>query len=141
MNPRKLTTPTYSFSAQDLTKANDEWGCNCGPSALAAITGVSLDDVRPVIPEFEKRKYTSHAMMKAALATMGVPWKDVTKDNPEPLLHTPAEYGLCRIQWEGPWYGRFAYFRTHWIASMESKELVYVFDCNGGWRLFNGLGN
>jgi hypothetical protein len=30
------------FTAVDAERASDEWGCNCGPSALAAITGRSL---------------------------------------------------------------------------------------------------
>lgn len=32
------------FTAADLERAHAEWSCSCGPAALAAICGLTLDD-------------------------------------------------------------------------------------------------
>lgn len=135
MTPRKLTKPEYSFTESDARKAFDDWGCNCGPTALATMTGLSLDDVHPHIPDFDDLHYTNPTMMKAALAGIGVQWGDRKSDGSpiDQLPHLLTRYGLCRIQWEGPWYGRFAYRKTHWIGAMEYRGMPYVFDCNSGW--------
>ncbi len=143
MKPRRLESPTYSFNEKDAEKAYQEWGSNCGPGALAAITGLTLDDVHPHIQKFDERHYTSPAMMKGALASLGVKWSERIPRLPETgaadnseTAHLLASYGLVRIQWEGPWYGKFAYRKSHWIASMNwSGGNTFVFDINSGWML------
>jgi hypothetical protein len=152
MNPKKLIAPVYSYTEQDAQKAFKEWGANCGPGALAVMVGLTLDDVHPHIPKFDERRYTSPSMMKRALESLGVNWHERLPREGEALLrglprspetgapdnsphaHTLAEYGLVRIQWEGPWYGKFACRKSHWIGSMLwSGGNTFVFDINGGW--------
>lgn len=130
------------FTADDQQDAYETWGANCGPGALAGICGLTLDEVRPLIPGFESKGYTNPTMMFDALRrleqTRGIRW--------ERLHRVPAawpSYGLCRIQWEGPWTNpgvpaRVAYGHTHWVGSCaRSPEDIGVFDIN---CIANGTG-
>ncbi len=126
------------FSAEDADRAYDEWGCNCGPAAIAAILGLRLADVRPHIPDFESRRYTNPSMMNAALRSLGVTFRESGVDWPW--------WGLVRIQWEGPWTLpgvpiRARYRYTHWVGSAHRNGAVGVFDVNclnngSGWVAF-----
>jgi hypothetical protein len=136
--PSKLTAPTLPFSEEAFDAANAEWGCNCGPGALAVMLNLSLDDVRTAMfPNFERLRYTSPTMMKDALVNLGVSWRD--REPPFDKC-TMTRYGLCRIQWEGPWSGhganpKWAYRYTHWIGAADFPNAGYqIFDVNGGWR-------
>ena len=51
-------------------------------------------------------------------------------------------FGLCRVQWEGPWTApgvpiRVRYRHTHWVAVDTLDGEVWIFDvncmCVGGW--------
>jgi hypothetical protein len=131
-----ITAPR--FSMEDADWANDEWGSNCGPGAIAAIMGMTLDEMRPYMAAvgFEQKKYTSPAMMWDVLKAIGRPWRKVACDWPS--------YGLVRIQWEGPWTAegvpiRARYRHTHWVggARIDGKG-IGVFDINcinngSGW--------
>jgi hypothetical protein len=130
---------TLRFSHEDVMRANDEWGCNCGPSALAAIAGLSLDEVRPLMGDFERKRYTNPTLMRECLERTGVQFKWNTPELPS--------YGLCRVQWEGPWTRpgvpmRVRYRHTHWIGFQNRPDgstfgKSGVFDINamssGGW--------
>lgn len=125
---------TYPFSEAESSKAYDEWGANCGPNALAFALQCSLGEVRPLIPGFEEKRYTSPSMMAAALRSRGQRYKDVRPQNPQTMFH--ASVALVRIQWEGPWTQpganpRWAYRQTHWVTTW-TCEAPRVFDVNGG---------
>ena len=122
------------FSAVDAALAFDAWGCNCGPTALAAIAGFTLDEVRPHIPDFESKHYTNPTMMNAGLRALGVRFCKIGR-------RWPA-FGLIRVQWEGPWTepgvpiaARYRY--THWIGGCETGGSYGIFDVNA---LANGSG-
>lgn len=129
--------PDVRFTEADAERAFQEWGCNCGPGALAAIMNMTLDEVRPHIPGFASKRYTSPTMMYAALHNIGRPWIDVQRDELWP------SHGLVRIQFEGPWMkpgvpipARYRY--THWIGAQILVGQVGVFDINcinngNGW--------
>jgi len=133
-----------------MNRATDEWGCNCGPSALAFAARLSLDSVRPAIPDFDARRYTSPTMMKLALAHLSLPITNVRLTDGqngralEAVLALFGEaIGLIRIQWTGPWTAkgmnpRWAYRQSHWIAGWNRPRgnhfEALVFDCNGGIR-------
>lgn len=138
----------YSFGQQEAEAAYKDWGCNCGPAALAFALQVKLDAVRNSIPGFDKKRYTSPTMMAAALANLGraveiVPAKDVAPRGPVAVLFhkRPA---LVRVQWCGPWTmdganPKWAYRQTHWIAcwlDTQGPHAHLVFDVNGGIRSF-----
>lgn len=138
-------TDQQRFTEEEFQAANQEWGCNCGPSALACALAITLDDARRLLPDFEKRRYTSPAMMKDAL--VGRRWREITRRRNLPPAILPEPFPICglvRVQWTGPWTAaganpKWAYWHTHWIASfnLPPKEGgCYVFDCNGGMRTY-----
>jgi hypothetical protein len=133
---------TLRFTLEDAIRANDEWGANCGPTALAAVTGRTLDEIRPLTGDFERKHYTNPTLMFECLERTGVPfWR----------IKGPPTHGLIRVQWEGPWTDpgvplRVRYRHTHWIgiknplhASMldQVHRDARIFDVNamrsGGW--------
>jgi hypothetical protein len=135
------------FTAADAERASDEWGCNCGPSALAAITGRSLDEIRQIMGDFERKRYTNPTLMFDSLNRAGVKWWK---------LEGIPTFGLLRIQWEGPWTEpgvpmRVRYRHTHWVAIQQHERMgiqypgkispdAGIFDINamasGGWIAF-----
>ncbi|MGE4340334.1 MAG: hypothetical protein AB7E55_30950 [Pigmentiphaga sp.] len=124
------------FTAQDAEHAFDTWGSNCGPAALAAIAGLTLDEVRPHMGDFEAKHYTNPTLMWAAMKSAGLHWRTNRTPTAWP------KYGLCRVQWEGPWTApgvpiRVRYRHTHWVGAARVNGQVVVFDVNA---LGNGTG-
>jgi hypothetical protein len=124
------------FTPDDAQRAWEAWGCNCGPTALAAMTDRTLEEVRPHLQGFDAKRYMNPTMMFDALESLGVPFRRVGTEWPR--------YGLARIQWEGPWTepgvpmkARYRY--THWVAGWHAGPKGYgVFDVNAmatgsGW--------
>lgn len=133
---------TVRFTLEDANRASDEWGANCGPGALAAVTGRTLDEIRPLMGDFERKRYTNPTLMFECLKRTAVNWWAI------PSIPT---HGLIRVQWEGSWMDPGVpigarYRRTHWIGiqnPLHSSMLDQVhidagiFDINamssGGW--------
>jgi hypothetical protein len=132
-----VSKPVLKFTADDAVRASDEWGANCGPAALAAVLGKSIDDVRLMIPCFDVKHYTNPTMMIAALRASGRRFHRVPHDEYLPM------WGVLRIQWGGPWMRpevpeRARYGYTHWIAVSNCADgSEWAFDINcisvGGW--------
>lgn len=109
---------------------------NCGPGALAAILGLTLDEVRPHISGFEEKRYTDWKMMLAALSSLKADFR---------VLQPPRfpSYGLARIQWEGPWTAPGAHWaarlrHTHWVGvEIVEGAGIGIFDINA---INNGSG-
>lgn len=129
------------FSLDDAQRAADTWGANCGPGAIAGVLGYTLDELRPHLFDFERKRYTNPTLMWQILRGLGVPFRV------EVARAWPA-YGLARIQWEGPWTQPGVpigarYRRTHWVGSSLGRTMgdAKVFDinciCDGGWVSFN----
>jgi hypothetical protein len=123
------------FTPDDAQHAWEAWGCNCGPTALAVMMGMTLDEVRPHMQGFDAKHYTNPTMMFDALKSIGRRWWKIGTEWPA--------YGLARIQWEGPWTQpgvpmRVRYRYTHWVAGWYTAERGYgVYDCNA---MANGTG-
>ena len=122
------------FTEDDAHRAYDGWGANCGPGALAAIMMMTLDDVRPHLSGFDAKRYTNPTMMNEALRSIGRPWRKIGAEWPE--------YGLVRIQWEGPWTepgvpNLWRYRHTHWVGSSIEPTRHGIFDINA---MSNGSG-
>lgn len=120
-----------TITSEDAERAWKEWGCNCGPAALAAIMGMTLDEVRPHMGDFERKRYTNPTLMWESLDRVGARWKNHGCRCDWPV------HGLCRVQWEGPWTApgvpaRAAYRHTHWIAVKHpvGSSDVGIFDVN-----------
>ena len=133
------------FTLADAEKASDEWGCNCGPSAVAAICGLSLSELRPHLGDFEKKRYTNPTLMWEILRNIGVQWRGMA--DKQGRLSWP-EFGLARVQWEGPWTkegvpmaARYRY--THWVGvNARNAPNVGIWDVNclnndTGWVSLN----
>jgi hypothetical protein len=131
-------TLTYSFTEEDARAAHDAWGCNCGPTALAFALQTTLEVVRPAIPDFEARGYTSPTMMRAALGTLDRGFDAVRSPAVEDMHRFPfatewTPRALVRVAWSGPWDGmRWAGRASHWIVAYLEGHEHRVFDCNGG---------
>lgn len=125
------------FTLEDADRAYGEWGANCGPGALAAMLGLTLDEAKPHMWEsgFDEKRYTSPSMMDAALRSTGKSWTKIGALWPK--------WGLVRIQWEGPWTEpgvpvRARYRYTHWVGAMTRADgAIGVFDIN---CMSNGTG-
>lgn len=144
--PRKSMKKLIHPEVRITDKEWQECECfqpNCGPTALAVIAQIPLLRACSVIPGFAERHYTNPTMMAAALKTLGIEWHE--RDDAGCDGHTLTKYGLCRIQWEGPWTApgsnpKWAYRHSHWIAAAEfefpepGKPLLFVFDINCGWQ-------
>lgn len=132
----------HRIGEKDAARAYDQWGCNCGPGAIAAICHLTLDEVRPLMSGFEKKGYTNPTMMIEALDRLGVPWRVRGLASNVPKLDFP-KYGIARIQWEGPWSApganpRWGYRHTHWVGAARKIDTVEIFDINcvqngSGW--------
>lgn len=127
----------YSFTQAEADEAFRAWGCNCGPSALAFALRVKPDDVRCLIPDFDRKRYTSPSMMAAALNASGIGWNRA-KSGRELTLQADR-ITLVRVQWTGPWTApganpRWAYRQTHWVCGWIDGGERMIFDVNGGIR-------
>jgi len=128
--------PPTRFTIEDVSRASDEWGANCGPAAVAAIMNMTLDDVRPFFAAagYEAKRYTNPTMMFDVLRAIARPWNKMEALWPS--------WGLVRIQWEGPWTEpgvpmRARYRHTHWIGATRRGAAIGVFDINA---IGNGTG-
>jgi hypothetical protein len=131
-----MTAPA-PFTRDEAQSAADEWGANCGPGAIAAVLGLTLDEVRPHMQDFERKRYSNPKLVFAALRSLAVEWR--LTDAVWPKI------GLVRVQWEGPWTApgvpmRTRYRHTHWIGARRVGVNVWnteIFDinciCVGGW--------
>ena len=128
------------FTADEFERACQTWGANCGPGAIAAICGLTLDEVRAHLGDFEAKGYTNPTLMWQALRSIGVGF---SYRGGELGQAGWPRYGLCRIQWEGPWTRpgvpmRARYRHTHWVgAARRDTGAIGVFDVNA---LGNGSG-
>lgn len=134
-----MTTPVR-FTLADAERAHDEWGANCGPGAIAAVAGMTLEELRPHMGDFESKRYTNPTLMWRVLRSLGIQW-NCRGDERRPARVWP-EYGLARVQWEGPWMDpgvpvMARYRRTHWVGSRTNGGEHQIFDINcmyvGGW--------
>lgn len=133
--------PVTRFTLADAERAREEWGANCGPGAVAAIMGMTLDEVRPhfAAAGFAAKHYTNPTMMRDVLRRIARPHQ------PLKVLGWP-NWGLVRIQWEGPWTKpgvpmRARYRHTHWVGGAVLNGGAGVFDINcinngSGWASF-----
>lgn len=123
------------FDIHDQQRAWDLLGSNCGPGAIAALCGSTPEAVARLLGEqFLKLKGTTEIMLRQALDDLVMPWEDAAPGW--------VDYGIARVQWDGPWIhdpDPFKKFRhSHWIGvSTRGLPHVMIFDINaisvGGW--------
>jgi hypothetical protein len=140
--PNPAALPKLLFDEAAARAASDAWGLNCGPAAIAAICGYSLEGVRPFLGDFEQKRYTNPSLMFNVLERMGVKFRVRSRASNVPRLDWPV-FGLARVQWEGPWMDAGVpiaarYRKTHWVgAAFIDQRKQWIFDVNclsvGGW--------
>lgn len=140
--------PPLRLTPESVAEAADAWNFNCGPAALCAVAGVTPDEVRAHLGDFEHKGYTNPTLMRSALVSLWrarkIPGWQPLKGSPVDRTKSPRwpDFGLARIQWDGPWCKegvpvRARYRQTHWVASCYLNGSYGVFDINaidsGGW--------
>jgi hypothetical protein len=126
------------FGQAEVEAAHNEWGCNCGPAALAAVMGLTLDEVRLCLGDFEERGYMNVSMMRSAIAAAGGRINGEVDCGPGRDFYPLGRFGLVRIQRGGPWIidgkpARWAATASHWIASIHGPGgLQFIYDINSG---------
>lgn len=129
------------FTLEDARRAGDQWRFNCGPASLCAVLGMTPEEIRPHMLDFEMKGYTNPTLVFDVLNKLRVKHCQVYRsDNPLGVVN--LNYGLMRVQWGGPWTGpnvpmRARYWHTHWVGVRRSADKREVFDvnamCVGGW--------
>jgi hypothetical protein len=133
------------FTKEEYYSASDAWGFNCGPGALCAMMGLTPNEIRPNLFEFERKKYTNPKLMKKIIRNCGWDYRQIYRGD-VPAQIPDVQYGLARIQWIGPWTEPTVPMRkrqryTHWIGLKSHKM---VFDINAvnsiydGWLSYDG---
>lgn len=123
-----------------------ERGSNCGPGAIAAITGVDIDVVLDSIEDFDARRHTNEIMLRDALDRLGARWRTVDEmiDLAETRTRSIAlpTRGIVRVCFTGPWIETErhaiamvpAWRRSHWIGFEAAPDVTgerdYVSDCD-----------
>jgi hypothetical protein len=125
--------PSLAFTPAELERAWVEWGCNCGPAALAVAVGLKPDDVLPHIAKFDERRYTNPTMMAGALRSLGIDHR-WSRDH-ERAIRWPIR-GLARIQWGGPWTDPGVpiparYRHSHWVAVATIQGMATAYNLSG----------
>ena len=145
MFPPNNIPPRVRFTLDEAQRAADEWNLNCGPASIAAVLGLTLENLRPHLGDFEQKGYTNPTLMWEILRNLKAPVIRVVNREPQ----WPA-YGLARVQWEGPWTApgvpmRVRYRHTHWVGVCSDARgwttpgwaEPRIFDvncmCVGGW--------
>ncbi len=110
----------------DINEAAEAWGANCGPCAIAAVTGKTLAEVRPALGDF--RGCMNPTEVRAALEALG--WHSRKAKGAE-------RAGCAHIMFDGPWSNvvRAAYAHSHWIAYrwVGSLPALRHFDANANY--------
>ena len=127
------------FTEDDVERAADAWGANCGPVSVAAICELTLDEVYPHVGEFATKRYTNPTLMFAMLRSLGVKFEAgmLGYGAREMRLQAWPHYGLARVQWEGPWTKpgvpiKARYRKTHWVGCAYDDDTGErgIFDVN-----------
>lgn len=133
------------FTAADFYTANAEWDANCGPTALAAAAGLTLDEARGAFVD-----WPGHTNLTTMLAAIAIAKHATLVERRHPLAERVGFHGvpfpicgLARIQFAGRWTEpgvnpRWAYRYTHWIAcrtraglrSGEPDDQGFIWDVN-----------
>lgn len=122
------------FTPPDLDEAQAAWKCNCGPASVAALLGLTCEQVQHAFPGHEGRGYTNPTHVQNAVMSLGrqakATWERGDRKPPLP------RFGLVFVQFGGPWLQPgvpigAAYRHTHWAAV--NGEMVYDVNAEGGW--------
>ena len=89
----KISKPRFTAEAAD--RAYDEWGANCGPGAIAAICGLTLDELRPHMGDFEGKRYTTAQVAEILDISHSAAYERI-KRRPHPLTWADLQKARMR---------------------------------------------
>lgn len=133
------------FDVSIANAAGAAWKFNCGPAALCAVLGMSPDEIRPYLGDFEKKGYVNPKLMYEILRKFRGIGVSTTYRGDVLCPFPEADFALVRVQWGGPWTKQGVPMQarqrhTHWVA-MQWLLKQWVFDinaiCFGGWISFD----
>ena len=124
------------FGVQEANAAAEAWGFNCGPGALCAVLGLTPDELRPTMGDFEAKGYTNPTLMADVLRAHGVRHRQTYRSDQPGRCR--LDFGLMRVQWAGPWTQpgvpmAARYRQTHWVAVAGDEVFDINAICVGGW--------
>lgn len=114
-----MTPPALQFTEADSDRAHREWKATCGPHAIAAALGLTLDHVRQYLHEY--RGWMNPTQMTRTLLALRKIHNSTARLKTADLCN-----GINRIQFEGPWLNpgvpaKAAYAHTHWVAHFDGQ--------------------
>lgn len=133
------------FDASEAQRAFNDWNFNCGPGALCAAFDLSPEEIRSHLGNFEQRGYLDPDLMRDVLMSLAAAyhWNSFEGTPPANDPRMWPDFGLVRVQWDGPWCGPIQpassrLRHSHWVAHRLNPEKGnQVFDvnatCVGGW--------
>lgn len=126
---------TYCVTEAELDAAR--WA-SCGPTALAALLGRPLAELRPHFPlQREKRTWTNLVQMKRAINSLGVLGLSIADTSTAGLVEGVGisltyarawpRRGLAIVQFRGSWdrmpvHHAAQLTRSHWVACLPAGE-------------------
>jgi hypothetical protein len=149
-----MSVRTSPFTDAELATAREQWGCNCGPAALAFALGVKLEAARYALPTFADKRHTTPTMMMEALRFLNRGYRVIKPPPRPPNERTPPDIeslflhdiALVHLQFTGPWTApganaRWAYTHTHWVACWRERQvsISMVYDVNAGGSASGGV--
>ncbi len=123
------------FTPEDSDRAFDAWRFNCGPGALCAVLGMTPDEIRPHLGDFQTKGYTNPTLMFEILRRLNVPYKVLYRGDTPDVWQPIPTLGLMRVQWAGPWTKpgvpmAARYRHTHWVGAWHDGCEQKIFDIN-----------
>lgn len=112
------------FIPERIKAAHDEWKCNCGPAAFAAITRTQIEDTRQFFPDFPEQPWTNFNDMENALLRRK---KTISMIGPRWPVH-----GVTHMWWAIPGKG-YSMRQSHWVACVTFKGVPIIYDVNDGF--------
>jgi hypothetical protein len=121
-----------NYLPPDIEEANERFGANCGPIALAAFSRRTVNEAMQFFGGSNWPGYTTATTMKRAIEAMGLTCFSIPGQWPR--------RGLVWVELVGPWSmpgipigAQLA--KSHWIA----KDGDNYYDCNEeGWLSYDG---
>lgn len=119
------------FEPPDVDEQHELWSANCGPTALAALLGRSVADVRPLVETVQGGRFLGY--MHAGHLLSALKYEGLRPSRREVIRKQrewPQGRGLVVIQIDGPWCNegvnqKAAYRYTHTVASAFAGKVIY----------------
>lgn len=153
-DPVELPEPQISrlsHFGHEIDQAYREWGCNCGPTAIAAATGRSLSEVRQAVPPSGTPRFKGYMGVpdvQAALRWLDVRVVRTWSKPPNSLLLADLTAGpaIFMIQLGGPWmrdpraaakHRHLIAFKYGWIGPRLGPRWVGDVNTRDVWSLLD----